>query len=190
MNPVIENAKVIDFRVRVPPGLCPAIEIPDTNSSQYDAVLNTDDKYTQANSLDDLLHAMDSNGIDHAVMHAENELGDTADALNRIVADSVNQYPDRFTGIGTVTLKDLSIKKALRQIDDCIEMGMIGLSIEPAFFGMHLNEKKLYPIYAKAMENNLLVALTHRHQLHHPPARWRVRTPCCWMTRLPVTSRA
>ena len=159
MNPVIENAKVIDFRVRVPPGLCPAIEIPDTNSSQYDAVLNTDDKYTQANSLDDLLHAMDSNGIDHAVMHAENELGDTADALNRIVADSVNQYPDRFTGIGTVTLKDLSIKKALRQIDDCIEMGMIGLSIEPAFFGMHLNEKKLYPIYAKAMENNLLVAL-------------------------------
>ncbi len=38
-------------------------------------------------------------------------------------------------------------------------MGMIGLSLEPAFFGMEIGDKRLYPIYAKAVENNLLVAL-------------------------------
>ncbi len=71
----------------------------------------------------------------------------------------VVQHPDRFTGIGTVSLENFTIKRALKQIEDCVELGMIGLSIEPAFFNMTLDEKKLYPIYAKAMENNLLVAL-------------------------------
>ncbi|MGX4676208.1 amidohydrolase family protein [SAR92 clade bacterium H246] len=159
MTAPLERARLVDFRVRVPPGLCPVIDVPETNSSQYDAILNTGEKYSDANTVEDLITAMDNNGVDHAVMHAENELGDTADALNQTVADIVSKHPDRFTGIGTVTLKDFSIPKALRQIDECVELGMIGLSIEPAFFGMHLNEKQLYPVYAKVMENNLLVAL-------------------------------
>lgn len=155
----IEQAGTIDFRVRVPPALYPTIQIPEASSSQYNAVLNTGEKYAAAQTTEDLLSAMDKNGIDHAVMHAENELGDMADALNKTVADIVSKYPDRFTGIGTISLENFSIPRALRQIDECIEMGFIGLSIEPAFFGLHLNEKQLYPVYAKAMENNLLVAL-------------------------------
>ena len=159
MSPSLEKAKVIDFRVRVPPGLCPKVDLPDANTRQYDAVLNTVEKYEAANGVEDLIQAMDSNGVDHAVMHAENEYGDTADALNRAVADLVSAHPERFTGIGSISLEGFSIPRALRQIDECVEMGMIGLSIEPAFFGLHLNAKQLYPIYAKAMEKNLLVAL-------------------------------
>lgn len=154
-----ESGEIIDFRVRVPPGLCPVVEVTDANISQYDAVLNTNEKYAAVETVEDLLQAMDRNGVAHAVMHAENEVGDTVDVLNRAVADSVAKYPERFTGIGSVSLDPFEIKRALRQIDDCVAMGMVGLSIEPAFFGLHLNEKKLYPIYAKAMENNLLVAL-------------------------------
>ena len=155
----LDKANIIDFRVRVPDALCPDIKIPKEQLAQYEAVLDTSNKQAAAQTLEDLLQQMDSNGVDHAVVHAENEVGDVGDALNRTVADIVEKHPDRFTGIGTVSLQDLSIKKALRQIDDCIEMGLIGLSIEPAFFGLHLDEKKLYPIYAKAQENNLLVAL-------------------------------
>jgi len=158
MNTDLKRAKVIDFRVRVPPALCPKIDIPDASSSQYNAVLNTGEKYAQQN-VQDLLATMDSNGIDHAVIHAENELGDTADALNKTVAEIVSQHPDRFTGIGTISLEGFSIQRALQQIDQCADRGFIGLSIEPAFFGLHLNEKKLYPVYAKAQEKNLLVAL-------------------------------
>lgn len=155
----MDNLKVTDFRVRVPPGLCPAVEVPESNASQYNAVLNTGEKYAAAQTVDDLLAAMDGHGVGHAVLHAENELGDTADALNRTVADIVQQHPARFTGIGTVSLENFTIPRALKQIEHCAEMGMIGLSIEPAFFGLHLNEKKLYPVYAKALELNLLVAL-------------------------------
>jgi len=158
-NDTNKTGTIIDFRVRVPPALCPAVEVPKESFRQYDAVLNTGEKYTTAQTLEDLLQRMDNNGVDHAVMHAEHELGDVADVLNRTVADVVEKHPERFTGIGTVSLEGFTIKKALRQIDECAEMGFIGLSIEPAFFGLHLNEKKLYPIYAKAMEKNLLVAL-------------------------------
>lgn len=155
----LDNAKIIDFRVRVPISLCPDIKLTEEQTGQYDAVLDVSNKQAKAQTLEDLLRQMDNNGVDHAIMHAENEVGDVGDALNRTVADIVEKHPERLTGIGTVSLEDLSIKKALRQVDDCVEMGFIGLSIEPAFFGLHLDEKKLYPVYAKAQENNLLVAL-------------------------------
>lgn len=155
----IETADIIDFRVRVPDALCPDIKLPAEQLAQYEAVLDVGEKQAAAQTLDNLIAQMDANGVVHAVMHAENEVGDVGDALNRIVADIVEQYPDRFTGIGTVSLDGFTIKKALRQIDECVELGLIGLSLEPAFFGLHLNEKQLYPVYAKAMEKNLLVAL-------------------------------
>lgn len=159
MRKNLNKTEVIDFRVRVPPGLCPPVDVPATNSSQYNAVLNTGEKYAAAQTLEDLLQGMDNSDVDHAVIHAEHEVGDAADALNRTVADIVEQHPSRFTGIGTISLENFTIKRALQQIEQCAEMGMIGLSIEPAFFGLHLDDKKLYPIYAKAMEKNLLVAL-------------------------------
>ena len=155
----IETAKIIDFRVRIPITLCPDIQLPQETLGQYNAVLDVTHKSKISRTLEDLMADLDNNGVDHAVMHAENEIGDVADALNRTVADIVEKHPERFTGIGTVSLEGFSIKKALRQVEDCAEMGLIGISMEPAFFGMHLDEKILYPVYAKAMEKNLLVAL-------------------------------
>ena len=151
---------MIDFRVRVPPGLCPAggcarNQVPVNTMRCLIRARNT----RRRKPLEDLIQGMDNNGVDHAVIHAEHEVGDAADALNRTVADIVEQHPSRFTGIGTISLENFTIKRALQQIEQCAEMGMIGLSIEPAFFGLHLDDKKLYPIYAKAMEKNLLVAL-------------------------------
>lgn len=159
MNSAIENAALIDFRVRVPLALCPEVDIPAGSMSQYDAVLDMSGKNEASSTLDDLIFALDDNGINHAVIHAENEHGDVADALNRTVVDIVEKHPQRFTGIGTISLEGFSIKKALRQIEYCAKMGMIGLSLEPAFFGMAIDDKNLYPVYAKAMEKNLLVAL-------------------------------
>jgi len=158
MKTAIDKAKIIDFRVRVPPGIYPDVKTPKENSAQYNAVLSLDESIKDQ-TLEDLISEMDSNSVEHAVMHAEYEHHDISDALNRIVADSVQQYPDRLSGIGTLAMSDFSVKRALYQIDQCREMGMIGLSIQPAFFGMSIDEKQLYPIYGKAMESNLLVAL-------------------------------
>ena len=159
MKPSIEKAKLIDFRVRVPEALRPKVITPEENKTQYNAVLSLDEKLAKAQTLDDLLNSLNQNNIDHAILHAEYEVGDIADELNRVIADSVEKHPDRLTGIGTISQENLTIKTALKQIDQCIEMGFIGLSIQPAFFGFTLDDKRLYPVYAKAMENNLLVAL-------------------------------
>jgi len=153
------NSSVIDFRVRLPNALRPKIETPIENKQQYDAVLNVADKLKTGETVEQLLEQMDQAGIDHAVVHAEYETGDQADALNQAVADLVAQYPKRFYGIGTISQQDISIKRALKQIDECIDRQLIGLSIQPAFFGLSIDDKRLYPIYAKAMENNLIVAL-------------------------------
>lgn len=158
MNSAIDKAKIIDFRVRVPPGIYPDVKTPEEHSSQYNAVLSLD-KSIKGQTLEGMIAEMDSNGIDYAVMHAEYEHYDISDQLNRIVADCVQQYPDQLSGIGTLAMSDFSVKRALYQIDQCIELGMIGLSIQPAFFGMTIDQKQLYPIYGKAMENQLLIAL-------------------------------
>jgi predicted TIM-barrel fold metal-dependent hydrolase len=159
MNSAIEHAAVIDFRVRVPLALCPEVAVPAGSMSQYDAVLDLSGKSEASRTLDDLFIALDNSGVDHAVIHAENEHGDVADDLNRTVADIVEKYPQRLTGIGTISLAGFGIKKALHQIEYCAEMGMIGLSLEPAFFGMAIDDKRLYPVYAKSMEKNMLVAI-------------------------------
>jgi len=125
----MSQAKVIDFRVRVPATMCPSMERPEANSTQYDDVLAIGDKYQQAQTVEDLLHQMDAQGVDHAIVHAEHEYGDMADALNQAVAGMVSQYPERFTGIGTVSLENFNMPKVLRQVDDCVELGMIGLSM-------------------------------------------------------------
>ena len=155
----VPKEPVIDFRVRVPIGACPAQESPAENTERYEAVLGTKTKIAAASSLDDLIGQLDASGVDLAVLHAEYEAGDPADDLNRVVADIVKQHPTRFVGIGTVSLANFRISRALRQVEACAEKGMIGLSLQPAFFDMEIGDKRLYPVYAKAIENNLLVAL-------------------------------
>ena len=155
----ISKASIIDFRVRVPIGLYQAPESPKENTEHYEAVLGTKTKIAAADSLEHLLADMDANGVDHAVMHAEYETGDLADTLNSAIAQVISDHPERFSGIGTISMNDFSISRALKQVEACAERGMKGLSIQPAFFGMEIGDKRLYPIYAKAIENNLLVAL-------------------------------
>ena len=178
MNTAPGQTKIIDFRVRVPVGLYDAPDSPKENTEHYEAVLGTSTKIAAAGQLEHLLADMDANGIDHAVMHAEYEAGDLADTLNKTVSEVMAKYPDRFSGVGTISMENFSIPRALQQVDECASLGMIGLSIQPAFFGMEIGDKRLYPVYAKAQEHNLLIALhtginytTHRpisgeHPLH------------------------
>ena len=106
---------IIDFRVRLPVELGPKLETPPEISGRYDEVLDISAK--SAASLEDLLAAMDATGVDHAVVHAEYEFGDPADELNQAVARLVADHPDRFTGIGTVSMAPYDIMRAVEQIN-------------------------------------------------------------------------
>ena len=165
---------IIDFRVRLPNDQRPMIDVPSEVTDQYDAVLDMSTKIQQ--TLADLKAEMDAVGVAHAVVHAEFEVGDPADALNEAVARVVKQDPERFTGIGTVSMEPFSVMRALGQIDACATAGMVGITLQPSFFRMPIDDRRLYPVYAKAVELDLMVCLhtginygvTHPIRNDHP----------------------
>ena len=165
---------IIDFRVRLPDALRPAMEIPPEISGRYDQVLDLSAKL--GGTLDDLVAEMDANGVDHAVVHAEYEFGDPADALNKAVAQVVADDPERFSGVGTISMAPYDIMRAVGQVAECAEAGMVGITFQPSFFRLGINEGRLYPVYAKAAELGLMVCVhtginygvTHPMRNDHP----------------------
>lgn len=150
---------MIDFRVRLPFELRPLDQQdpPEVNRRQYDHVLGTE--ATRQRTFQDLLEDMEAADVNHAVIHAEYEFGDPADELNEAVAKIVRERPDRFSGFGTVSLEHFDVKRSLEQLQMVRELNLVGINIQPAFFGMAINDRRLYPLYATANEHGLLVAI-------------------------------
>jgi len=148
---------IVDFRVRLPTELRPAVSMPAEYIDQYEAVLGLEKRRDL--SVDDLVAEMDDAGVSHAVVHAEYEYGDPADELNEAVATLVAGMPDRFSGYGTVSLAPLRVMRAVAQVARCAELGLRGINIQPSFFGMPIDHAQLYPVYAKASELGLGVGI-------------------------------
>jgi predicted TIM-barrel fold metal-dependent hydrolase len=150
-------AGVVDFRVRLPTELRPREERPREYVARYDAVLGLEERRDLG--LEALLEDMELAGVDHAVVHAEYELGDPVDALNNAVANLVADDPARFSGYGTVSLEPLHVMRAVRQVVTVAELGLRGINLQPSFFGIPIDHPQLYPVYAKACELGLGVGL-------------------------------
>lgn len=137
----------------------PSIEGVDTTEyfTQYDAVLDLSE--SRYKTLSDLKQEMDTSGISHAIIHAEYEFGDPANVINKAVAKLVNKYPHKFSGFGTISMEKFRISKAIKQLHEVNELGLLGINIQPAFFNMSIKDKRLYPLYYMAQELELVVAL-------------------------------
>jgi uncharacterized protein len=161
---------IIDFRVRLPTELRPAVDMPPEYVDQYDAVLGLEARRNL--TVDDLVAEMDAAGVTHAVVHAEYELGDPADELNEAVAGLVMRMPERFSGWGTVSLSPMRVMRAVRQVSRVAELGLRGINMQPSFFDMAIDDARLYPIYAKAGELGLAVGVhTGVNYTSHLPIR-------------------
>jgi predicted TIM-barrel fold metal-dependent hydrolase len=150
-------SEIIDFRARLPLEFRPDDSFPDDYRLQYDKVLNL--SATRERTLEDLLGDLEANGVTHAVLHAEYEVGDVADALNEAVAKVVQEHSSTFSGYGTISFENFKIPRALRQVQQVADLGLQGLALQPSFFDMAIDDRRLYPIYAKANELGLHVAL-------------------------------
>jgi predicted TIM-barrel fold metal-dependent hydrolase len=148
---------VIDFRARLPHDLRPAEELPAEYRDQYDRVLDLTAK-TQR-TLADLRADMAAAGVDHAVVHAEYETGDPADALNESLAKLVADDSEHFSGFGTISMERFSIRRALDQLQHIKDLGLVGVGCQPSFVGMAIDDRRMYPIYARAGELGLPVAV-------------------------------
>jgi predicted TIM-barrel fold metal-dependent hydrolase len=148
---------VIDFRVRLPQDLRSTEELPFEYRDQYDRVLDLTTKIQR--SLSGLRADMDAASVDHAVVHAEYETGDPADALNESVAKLVSEDPAHFSGFGTISMERFSIRRALDQLVHIKELGLVGMGCQPSFVGMPIDDRRMYPIYVRAAELGLPVAV-------------------------------
>jgi uncharacterized protein len=161
---------VIDFRARLPHDLRPDEELPFEYRDQYDRVLGLTEK-TQR-TLGDLRREMAEGGVDHAVVHAEYETGDPADALNESLAKLVTEDPSLFSGFGTISMEPLSIRRALGQLQHIKDLGLVGMGCQPSFVGMAMDDRRMYPVYARAAELGLPIALhTGINYTTHQPIR-------------------
>jgi uncharacterized protein len=152
--------KIIDARVRLPQERRATKEYaaPARQTEAYDRVLSLRDK-VNSGSLDNLLSGMKEQGIAHAVMHAESEGGEDADLLNEALAKVLVEHPGTFKGVGCIGIADQTPGQMAAQAVRAEGLGMIGLSLQPAFFGVDIDDRVLYPVYARAEELGLIVAL-------------------------------
>lgn len=151
---------IVDARVRLPQDRRPdpTYQAPPEQTEQYDRVLDLSDRMN-AGTLAGLLAALDATGTERAVMHAETEGGESADALNAALVQVLAEHPDRFAGVGTVDLAGLRPRTAARQVGAAAAAGLRGISVQPAFFGLDIDDRRLYPVYARAEELGLVVAV-------------------------------
>lgn len=147
---------IIDARVRLPTAMRSQREAPADIAQGYAGVLDVFGG--EPETWDELVSALDDAGVDRAVVHAEYEGADIADELNETVAEIVRGDPQRFKGVGTVSQgPTVDIMRTVAQVRRCAELGLVGLSIQPAFFHGAINDKHLYPVYAAAAELDLVV---------------------------------
>ncbi len=157
--------------------------MPKAQSAQYDAVLGLTDRLNKG-TLAALLASMDTHGIRYAVMHAETEGGEDADDLNDRLLAVIGEYPGRFVGVGTVDPSLPTPSAVMQQARRVRERGLAGISLQCAFFGLDIDDRRLYPTYALAEETGLIVAVhtgvtySHMHPMRHERAEMLDQVAC------------
>lgn len=151
---------VVDARVRLPQDqrgqqryAAPAAQL-----EQYDRRLELSEKM-DAGTLAGLLGTMDDEGIARAAMHAESEGGEDPGALNDALARVIAEHPERFVGFGCVDPSVGYPRLLVEQARSAHGMGFVGISIQPAFSGIGIDDRRLYPAYACAEELGLIAAI-------------------------------
>jgi uncharacterized protein len=175
---------IIDARVRLPQDQRGGrYSAPARQTEQYDKVLGLTDKMN-GGTLGGLIAALDAVGIQQAVMHAESEGGEDAEALNAALEQVIAAHSLRFKGVGCVDIANTRPGMLARQAASIAERGFLGLTVQPAFFGLDIDARLLYPMYARAEESELIVFVhtgitySRMHPLRHERAEMLDQVAC------------
>ncbi|MBV9543591.1 MAG: amidohydrolase [Chloroflexi bacterium] len=71
----------------------------------------------------------------------------------------VDEHRTRFVGIGCVDIGNPSPNAIVAQAVRAQQLGLLGVSFQPAFFGLDIDDRRLYPLYARAEDLGLIVAV-------------------------------
>lgn len=76
-----------------------------------------------------------------------------AQFLNDHIAEIVDKYPKRFVGLGTVPLQDPEL--AIKELERCKKIGLVGIQIGSHVNDWNLNEDALFPVFQACEEMNM-----------------------------------
>jgi predicted TIM-barrel fold metal-dependent hydrolase len=109
-------------------------------------------------SVNLMLAEMDAAGVDLGVVVGRNS-GALGSVPNAIVREFCDAHPGRFIAIASIDPSDR--KRATREIDEAIAAGSPAVNIEPggASPPLHIDDRRLYPIYAHCEDRDLPVIL-------------------------------
>lgn len=136
--------------------------------------------FEDASRADRCIQFMDDAGIDMAVLTTNNFTGglEQMKRWNTFCGEVVRQYPSRFVGFACIA--PMAGPAALDEIDRAVqELGLQGAHIWTRNDGRHLDDRGMWPFYAKMAELNLpidvhvtiepsgLDAMQSRYGLHY-----------------------
>jgi aminocarboxymuconate-semialdehyde decarboxylase len=107
------------------------------------------------------IHECDAHGVHQQVLStipvlfhywaAAQEAYDTSRFFNDHIAESVNQFPDRFIGLGTLPMQNSHL--AIKELERCMkELGMAGIEIGSHVNDWNLNAPELFEIFEACQE--------------------------------------
>jgi predicted TIM-barrel fold metal-dependent hydrolase len=169
---------IIDFRLRPPlRGFLDLIMY--ANAERRDAATRRHGMEpapsAQAQSMELLLNEMDDAGVTLGVVMGRFS-GVYGSVTNQDVAEIVNAHPGRFVGVGSLDPSDR--RRALRQVDEALALGLKGINLEPGAYATPLypDDRRLYPIYAYCEDRGIPVVImaggsagpdiTYTHPVH------------------------
>ena len=80
---------------------------------------------------------------------------DTSRFLNDHIAEIIERYPTKFIGLATIQMQ--SAELAVKELDRCKKMGLVGIEIGSNVNDINLNEPRFFPIYEAAQELDLAI---------------------------------
>jgi aminocarboxymuconate-semialdehyde decarboxylase len=75
--------------------------------------------------------------------------------LNDHIAGIVQRWPNRFVGLGTIPMQDTEL--AIRELERCKRIGMVGIQIGTHIHGVNLGEPRLFPVFEACQELGMAV---------------------------------
>src|SRR5215469_3975514 len=145
----------------------PLAHFADGQVKEINAIQDRDRTGLMTASLDQRLKDLDNMGIDIQVIapapgqcyySVPAEIAETAHKLaNEGVAEYVSRKPDRFVGLGTVTLQEPEL--AVKELDAVMKLGHKGVQILTNVDGQELSDPKFRSFFARAEELGAFVMM-------------------------------
>lgn len=106
--------------------------------------------------------------------------------LNDHIAEIVERYPKRFIGLGTIPMQNADM--AIKEMERCKKIGLVGIEIGSNVNDVNLNEPQFFPIYEAAQQLGMAVFV---HPWNMMGAKQMSKYWLPWLVGMPAeTNRA